>query len=107
MFAAIRRYRVSPDTIDDLLHEVDTDFAETIQERDGFIGYECLDCGDGMLMTISTFRDREGAEASTEAAATWVRDNLAGRFEIERLDAMTGEVAVSRAREALLEPAHR
>ena len=60
-----------------------------------------------MLITISTFRDREGAEASMEAAATWVRDTLSGRFEIERVDAVTGELAVSRAREALLEPAHR
>lgn len=107
MYATIRRYRVSGGSMDDLLHEVDTGFAETIQEMDGFIGYECLDCGAGTLVTISMFRDREMAEASTDAAAKWVQANLADRYDIDRLDAMTGEVAVSRAREALLEPAHR
>jgi hypothetical protein len=107
MYASVRRYRVGADQMDDLLHEVDTDFAETIQQKDGFIGYECIDCGDGTLLTISTFRDREGAEASAEAAAEWVRDTLVDRFDIERVDALVGEIAVSRAREALLEPAHR
>jgi quinol monooxygenase YgiN len=107
MYATIRRYRVSADAMDELLHEVDGDFAESIQQMEGFIAYECLDCGDGTLVTISTFRDREGAEASTEAAAAWVRDKISSRIAIERVEALTGEIAVSRAREALLEPTHR
>lgn len=107
MHATIRRYRVSGGSMDELLHEVDTGFAELIQEMDGFIAYECLDCGSGTLITISTFRDRAAAEASTEAAAQWVRANLPEHYKIERLEAVTGELAVSRASEALLEPAHR
>ena len=106
MYATIRRYRLTSGSMDDLLHEVDTDFAETIQEAPGFIAYECVDCGDGMLATISTFESRDAAEASTETAAAWIRDNLMSRYEMERLDVMTGEVSVSRVREAMLEPAH-
>jgi hypothetical protein len=107
MYATMRRYRMTGGSMDDLLHEIDTGFAETIQEMDGFVGYECIDCGGGMLITISTFRDRESAEASTDAATRWISTTLGDRYEFERLDAMTGEVAVSRAREAMLEPAHR
>jgi quinol monooxygenase YgiN len=106
MYASIRRYRVSPESMDELLHEVDTGFAENIQEMDGFVGYECVDCGNGTLLTISTFRDQQGAEASAEAAAAWVQETLSDRFDIERLDVFMGEVGVSRAREAMLEPAH-
>lgn len=106
MYATIRRYRLNEGSMDDLLHMVDTDFAESIQEMDGFVGYECIDCGDRMLMTISTFHDRESAEASTDAASQWIRDTLAARFDLERLDVTTGEVSVSRAREEMLEPAH-
>ena len=106
MFATIRRYRLDSGSMDALLHEVDVDFAEMIEETEGFVAYECLDCGDGMLMTISTFTDREAAEASTEAASAWIRENLAGRYELERLDVTTGEIAVNRAREAMLVPAH-
>jgi quinol monooxygenase YgiN len=106
MYATIRRYQLRSGSMDDLLHEVDVDFAETIQEAEGFIAYECMDSGEGMLTTISTFSDRESAEASTEMAETWIRDNLAGRYDLERLDVMTGELAVSRASEKMLVPAH-
>ena len=106
MYASIRRYRVDPAAMDDLLHMVDTDFAETVQEIDGFVAYECVDGGNGSLCTISMFRDRAAAEASTEAAAAWIRDNLAARYDIQRLDVFTGEVSVSRARSEMLEPAH-
>jgi quinol monooxygenase YgiN len=105
MFATMRRYRLHAGSMDALLHEVDVGFAEMIQEEAGFVAYEVLDHGDGMITTISTFTDRDAAEASTEAAAAWIRDNLAD-FEMERLDVITGELAVSRAREELLVPAH-
>ena len=105
MFATIRRYRLNTGSLDDLLHEVDVGFAEMIQEVDGFVAYEVMDCGDGMLTTISTFADREAAEASTEQAATWIRENLAD-YDMDRLDVQTGELAVSRAREEMLVPAH-
>ena len=57
MFASIRRYRLQRGSMDDLLHLVDTDFAETIAEVDGFVAYEVIDLGDGELMTLSVFRD--------------------------------------------------
>ena len=105
MFATIRRYRLNSGSMDSLLHEVDVGFAEMIQEKDGFVAYEVLDHGDGLVTTISTFTDRDAAEATTEAAATWIRENLAD-YDMERLDVSTGELAVSRAREELLVPAH-
>jgi hypothetical protein len=105
MYASIRRYGLEPGKMDDLLHRVDTEFAEEISAMDGFVAYEVLDCGNDELMTISMFQDRQGAEASVQAAAVWIRDNLPD-IRIDRTDARTGEVAVSRAREAVLEPAH-
>jgi len=105
MFATIRRYRLNAGSMDALLHEVDVGFAEMIQEKDGFVAYEVLDCGDGMVTTISTFADRDAAEATTETAAAWIRENLAD-YDMERLAVETGELAVSRAREEMLIPAH-
>jgi hypothetical protein len=105
MFASIRRYRLEAGSIDDLLHLVDTDFAESVQEMDGFVEYQVLECGNGEIITITTFRDRHSAEASTEMAADWVRDTLARRFDLTRLEAFVGEVAISRAVDDVLEPA--
>jgi hypothetical protein len=38
-------------------------------------------------------------------ASSWIRENLAD-YDMERLAVETGELAVSRAREELLVPAH-
>jgi quinol monooxygenase YgiN len=106
MFASIRRYRLESGSMDDLLHVVDTDFAETISEADGFVAYEVIDCGDGEICAISVFRDREAAEDSEQAAREWVRSTLAPQFEIRRSETLLGEVAVSRVMSDMLEPAH-
>ena len=105
MFASVRRYRLESGSIDDLLHLVDTDFAETVQEMEGFLEYQVLECGNGEIITITTFRDRRSAEASMEVAADWVRDTLARRFDLARLEGFVGEVAVSRASEDVTVPA--
>jgi hypothetical protein len=105
MYATIRRYRGEASQMDELLHKIDTDFAATSEAMDGFVAYECVDGGDGALCTISVFRDRAAAEASTEAAAAWIRESLSD-YEIERLDVFTGEVSVSRVKSEMLEAAH-
>ena len=105
MFASVRRYRLESGSIDDLLHLVDTDFAESVQEMDGFMEYQVLECGNGEIITITTFKDRRSAEASMEMAADWVRDTLARRFDLARMEGFVGEVAVSRASEDVTVPA--
>ena len=105
MFSSVRRYRLLSGSIDELLHLVDTDFAESVQEMDGFVAYQVLECGNGELVTITTFRDRSSAEESMEMAADWVRDTLSRRFDLTRLESFVGEVAVSRASEDVTVPA--
>ena len=68
MFSSVRRYRLLSGSIDDLLHLVDSDFAESVQEMDGFVEYQVLECGNGELVTITTFRDRQSAAVSAEMA---------------------------------------
>jgi len=105
MFASVRRYRLESGSIDDLLHLVDTDFAESVEEMDGFMEYQVLECGNGEIITITTFKDRRSAEASAEMASDWVRDTLARKFDLTRLEVFVGEVAVSRASEDVTVPA--
>jgi len=106
VFSSVRRYRLLSGSIDDLLHLVDSDFAESVQEMDGFVEYQVLECGNGELVTITTFRDRQSAAVSAEMAADWIRDTLARRFDLERLEAFVGEIAISRAADEVLEAAH-
>jgi hypothetical protein len=104
-FASIRRYRLRTGSIGELMHIVDEVFAEDIEAMDGFEAYHALDCGGGDVVSISLLRDQAAAEESDERALEFVRRELA-EFDIERTELIGGEVVVSRAMAALLEPAH-
>jgi hypothetical protein len=105
MFASIRRYRLVGGSMEELMRRVDAGFADEISAQPGFVSYEFMDCGDGEVMTVSMFRDAAGADASRELAQRWTRDSLQG-FEFARLEALRGEIMVSRAAQDMLAPAH-
>ena len=105
MFASIRRYRVQSGSMDQLTRRVDESFAEEIGRRPGFVAYEFMDCGDGGILTLSVFRDDDEAEASRDLAQRWTEEHLHD-FEFRRLEALRGEILVSRAARDMLEPGH-
>lgn len=105
MFTSLRTYRVREGSIDALMHRVDRDFAEALAQEPGFIAYQAIDTGNGMIMTMSVFADREQAEASDRLAADWVAEHL-GDFDITRVGTIGGEAMVSRAASEMLVPAH-
>lgn len=105
MFVSIRTYRFSSGSVDELMHRVDRDLAESFAREPGFVSYQAAQTGEHQIASITTFRTREQAEASNDLAAEWVADALA-EFGMERLGVFGGEVMVSRAVEGMLEPAH-
>jgi len=105
MYASVRRYRVAPGQMDELMHRVDEGFAEKISGQDGFCSYQAIAVGDTECVTISCFREEADAHASADMAAQWIKEALED-MEIERVDAASGEIMVSRAESEVLEPAH-
>jgi hypothetical protein len=105
VFASIRRYRLQRGSMEELTRRVDEGFAEDIGRRRGFVAYEFVDCGDGEIVTLSVFRDADQAEASRELALRWTEENLRD-LEFGRLEALRGEILVSRAARDMLEPGH-
>jgi hypothetical protein len=104
MYAMVRRYRMAAGSMDDLMHKVDIQFADRLQEQLGILHYQAIDTGGGTIMTVTVFEDEEQCRRS-ETAAAGVREGLA-EFQVEEIDALTGEVMVSRATESVLEPVH-
>src|SRR5438034_4088076 len=96
MFTAIREYRMTAGSVDDLMHKVDVGLADVFADQEGFLRYEVLDAGDGRIISITSFTDRASAQNSNELASDFVRDDL-GEFGLARTAARTGEVMVSRA----------
>jgi hypothetical protein len=104
-FASLRRYALRSGAVEELMHLVDEDFTDQIQQLDGFEAYHALNCGRGEILSISLLRDQSSAEESDERALDFVRRTLGG-FDIERTEVLAGEVLVSRAMAELLQPAH-
>ena len=103
MHTSVRKYTVDEEQMDELMRRVDETFAPRLEAMPGFVGYELLNCGHGILLSITTCHDREAAERSVELAADFVAKDLEG-IEIERVEATIGEVGVSRAIAEMLEP---
>jgi hypothetical protein len=91
--------------MDELTGRVDEGFAEDIGGRPGFVAYEFMDCRDGEIITLSMFGEADEAEASRELAQRWTEENLQD-LEFRRLEALRGEILVSRAARDMLEPGH-
>ncbi len=80
MHAAIRQYRVDPDSVDEIVRGVNEGLLPIIEDASGFRAYYALDAGGGRIASVSVFEDRAGAEESSRLAADWVRQNMASLF---------------------------
>src|SRR4051794_36013910 len=73
-----RQSRCDPADVAEIAHRADAEFADRVAAEDGFVAYEMIDAGDGRIVTLTVFADRDGAERSTALAADFVRDSLEG-----------------------------
>ena len=98
-------YRVRRGSVPQLLQRVDRVFADRMRAMEGFEAAHLLDCGDDQVLWISVLRDEDAVEEADERAIRFMREELAD-FRPERIVALRGDIAVSRADAGLLEPAH-
>ncbi|MBV7330743.1 hypothetical protein KFU94_21370 [Chloroflexi bacterium TSY] len=78
MYTSIRRYDgIGADTVEEILKRAQEGFVPILSAQAGFVGYYVIDAGDGVIATISVFEDQAAAEKSNEAAASWVKEQLA------------------------------
>jgi hypothetical protein len=105
MFASIRKYQGDPAQTAELMHRVDSTFADRLEHEPGFIAYHAIDCGDGLIYSVTVCRDEAAAERSAELAAEFVSEELSD-VKLDRLEVTSGAILVSRAESGVLEPAH-
>lgn len=74
MYATIRAYQGNSELADALTAR-ESDLRSVIGEIDGFRAYYLVRLDEGTA-TVSVFESKEGADASTEAAAAWLSENL-------------------------------
>jgi hypothetical protein len=93
VFAAVRRYKIKPSKMDEVVRRVDEELLEILTKTQGFVSYYALDAGEGMLVSISVFLDEAGAEESNGLATKWARERITHLVD-EPAEVMTGEVVV-------------
>lgn len=97
MYASIRRYKMDPGSVDELMRRVKEGFVPIISRGAGFMAYYAVNAGDGVVASISVFETQAGAEESNRMAASWVKENLAALLPTPP-EITAGEVGVHQAR---------
>ena len=98
MYAAIRRYHMDPDSLDEVVRQVNEGFVPLISEMSGFVAYFALNAGQGEFGTVSVFEDQASAEESNRVAEDWVNENL-GELLPTPPDFAAGEVVAYKAQQ--------
>ncbi len=60
----------------DALERGEQDVKDVIGGVPGFVSYAAFRTGEGSGMTVTSCRDKAGAEESFKRAARWVKDNV-------------------------------
>jgi hypothetical protein len=57
-----------PDSVDEVVRQVNEGFVPLISDMDGFVAYFALNAGQGEFGTVSVFHDQQSAEESNRVA---------------------------------------
>ena len=71
------------------------DINERIGGLPGFIAYYMIDCGEGVVTTVSVFEDQAGADQSNAVAAEWVQENVLPNYSISAPQITAGKCKLS------------
>jgi hypothetical protein len=92
MYAVLRTYSGVGHAAVDALVARQSDVERILREIPGFRAYYLLKTADGMA-SVTVCDDKAGTEQSTQAAATFLRQELPGRFTTPP-PVIEGEVAI-------------
>ena len=90
MYGSVRRYRIDPKNMDELVKRV-PGAVDVMSSLTGFRAYYVVRGGDDSIATLSLFSDKEAAVLSNVVAANWVKENAADLVS-SAVDTVTGEV---------------
>jgi hypothetical protein len=76
MFAAIRYYRTTSDSIDEVVRRIREGFVPVVRDTPGFVAYLVLAPRGNEIVSVSVFEDPQSAEESNRKAQDWVSQNM-------------------------------
>ena len=94
MYGSVRRYRVDPKNIDELIKLI-PGAVDVMSSLTGFRAYYVVRGGDDLIATLSLFSDKDAAVLSNVVAEKWVKENAADLVS-SAVDTVTGQVIAFR-----------
>jgi heme-degrading monooxygenase HmoA len=98
MYAAIRRIKVLPGSIDKVVQLAESGLVPILSSVPGFVEYVAVQVGEDVALTISLFETQEQAEESTRRAAEWIKQNMASFAAGPQEIVAVGEVRFRKAK---------
>ena len=75
--ARIAVYQVKPGTADEIARRAQAEMLPIFRSQPGFVAYGGVTTDVDTVISLSFWQTQEQAEAAVQAAASWVKDNLA------------------------------
>jgi uncharacterized protein len=94
MFATIRRYQgTQPGQTAETISRVKQGLLPILNRQPGFRSYQAVEGENEVAVSVSVYESRAAADGANQAAASWVKDNLADL--VGPADVTVGEIALS------------
>jgi hypothetical protein len=105
MYSIVREYLVESEKSEEFADRLRSEFLPEIESIPGFVAYYLVCIDPNRCMTINIFSDKNGAEASVEAARNWV----ASKSELTEMlpwppRVVAGEVSLSSHSDSMVLP---
>ncbi len=97
MYVAVRRYEGVTDPSEVIRH-VNEGFLPIISEVAGFVNYYFVDAGEGVLLSVSVYEHKSGAEESTWRAGEYIGEHGLASVFPNPPQVTEGEVVAHRAK---------
>lgn len=103
MYLVIRRYKVEPDDVDDVIDLAKNKFLPELIQIPGFKAFYHIHAGEDTLVSVSVFADKIGADLSNKLAHESVKEIAADLLPLPP-EIIEGDVVTSEVLESLITP---
>jgi quinol monooxygenase YgiN len=83
MHARVAFYRLTSGSAEEVATKAKEGMLPIFRQESGFVSYELI-AANGTIVSITRWQSHEGAEAATQDAASWVRENIADLVELQQ-----------------------
>jgi hypothetical protein len=75
-FGIMRRFSMTPEQVRATLPKVRDGLVPILTGSAGFVAYSVADCGNGTVVSLAAFENREAAEATSQRAMAWAEQTM-------------------------------